>query len=101
MSSHEKTPFDLENARTPEKSFLDKEREPSHQAKLEILYPYAAELVKAHQQRKVVSKVEALLATKSFDEFTEQELTQLAREYGSDEIEMIEAIAMALNGEKP
>lgn len=99
--SQEKTQFDLEKARTPEKSFLDKEREPSHQAKLETLYPHAEELVREHRKRKVVSKVEALLAMKSFTKFTEQELTQLAKEYGSEEIEMIEAIAMALNGEKP
>jgi hypothetical protein len=100
MSSHEIDPVALARRNTPEKEAL-KEIEPSHQTKLEILYPHAFELVKAHRS-KIVEKVEKVLSLrKSFEKFTENELKELARDYGSDEVEMIEAIAMALNGEKP
>lgn len=97
---HEIDPLALGRRNTPEREAL-KGEEPSHEKKLEILYPHAVELVKAHRS-KIVEKVERVLFLRgSFEHFREEELKELARDYGSDEVEAIEAIVMALKGEVP
>jgi hypothetical protein len=95
MSQHEKTPFDLGKARTPENDLLRDEKEPSHAEKIEKCLPYAEKLVEAHQHQ-VVPRVEELLKTyKSYEKFPPEAVLKLAYRFG-DEVEMIEAIAVAL-----
>lgn len=94
----EKTQFDLErNGGIPENIAMREEGEPSHQAKLEMLYPRAVELVKASRSQ-IVEKVEELMKRYgSYERFPEGVAQDLADNvYGSGEVEMIEDIARAI-----
>lgn len=99
MSAHEKTPFDLENARTPENKAMYDEKELSENQKIERLRPGAHLLIEAHR-KEVVPKVQALLSRYgSYEEIPENECEDLADKLGGYEPEMIKALALELGEE--
>lgn len=95
----EKTPFDLEKARTPENNAIHAESKLSENEAIEKLLPGARSLVEAHRNS-VVYKVEKLLGEyKNYKSFPEGAAQKLADEFGTGEVEMIKAITIVLTGE--